>query len=101
MPLRDILWETEGFNPSEPVWMLEGTAYTEEDQLVIAKYRIPAERRLRVLKGERVLFYDEAEDDESKLTLLDQQGNAPSVSDIPRRASPRIRRRRATAILAE
>lgn len=52
MSVRDIVWHTHYFDPDEPVWEAEGTAYDENDELILVKFTIPREERIKALKGE-------------------------------------------------
>lgn len=54
MSLRKLLWDNEQFDPKEPVWWLTGTAYTEDGDLIQVKYRVPADRRLQIMKDRRL-----------------------------------------------
>lgn len=55
MSLRDILWHNEGFELSAAVWILEGTAYNDDDEIVEVVYRIPDEVREDILNVGRIV----------------------------------------------
>ena len=54
MSLREILWHNECFDPEDPTWTLEGTAYNEDDQIVEVVYRLPDMVRTNILKAGRI-----------------------------------------------
>lgn len=54
MSLREILWYNEGFSADDAVWMLEGTGYNDDDEIVEVVYRIPDEVRAGFVRIGRI-----------------------------------------------
>lgn len=55
--VRDIVWHTPYFEPDDPVWIAEGTAYDEHDCLILVQFTIPPKDRITVLKGGTMVDY--------------------------------------------
>lgn len=54
MAMRDVLWETEKFDPREPDWYMEGTGYTEDGDLIAVRYNVPPSIRRFIMEKGRV-----------------------------------------------